>query len=133
MFATDHYDPANKSPWNVEYVKAHKAEYGDLPEYYGTNYYEQAFVMWELVRRVIASGGDPESGADLQKALMEDPEFKSLYGGGPNKVGTMRFDPKDHTIDKAMGVFSVKDCKTKLLAPIKRVKDGEDPRTALEV
>jgi branched-chain amino acid transport system substrate-binding protein len=133
MFATDHYDPANKSPWNVEYVKAHKAEYGDLPEYYGTNYYEQAFVIWELVRRVIASGGDPESGADLQKALMEDPEFKSLYGGGPNRVGTMRFDPKDHTIDKAMGVFSVKDCKTKLLAPIKRVKDGEDPRTALEV
>ena len=133
LFATDHYDPANKSPWNVQYVKAHRAKYGNEPEYYGTNYYEQMFVMWDLVRRVIASGGDPESGADLQKALMEDPEFKSLYGGGPNTVGTMSFNPKDHTIDKAMGVFSVKDCKTKLLAPIKRIPDGDDPRTALEV
>jgi branched-chain amino acid transport system substrate-binding protein len=133
MFATDHYDPENKSPWNVEYVRTHKAEYGDLPEYYGTNYYEQTFVIWELIRRVIASGGDPKSGADLQKALMEDPEFKSLYGGSANKVGTMRFNPTDHTIDKAMGVFSVKGCETKLLAPIKRVKDGEHPLTALEV
>jgi branched-chain amino acid transport system substrate-binding protein len=133
LFATDHYDPANESPWNVQYVKAHKAKYGNEPEYYGTNYYEQMFVMWELVRRVIASGGDPKSGADLQKALMEDPEFKSLYGGGPNEVGTMQFNPKDHTIDKAMGVFSVKDCQTKLLAPIKSIADDADPRTALEV
>lgn len=133
MFATDNYDPANKSPWNVQYVQAHRAKYGNEPEYYGTNYYEQMFVMWELVRRVIASGGDPKSGAGLQKALMEDPEFKSLYGGGPNKVGTMRFNPKDHTIDKAMGVFSVKGCKAKLLAPIKRIPDGADPRTALDV
>lgn len=133
LFATDYYDAENQSPWNVEYVKAHKEAYGDVPEYYGTNYYEQLFVVWDLVRRTIKSGGDPKSGTDLQNALAENPEFKSLYGGSKDRVGTMKFNPDDHTIDKAMGVFSVKGCQPKLLAPIKRVGDEEDPKSALQV
>jgi branched-chain amino acid transport system substrate-binding protein len=132
LFATDYYDAGNKSPWNVEYVKAHRKAYGNLPEYYGTNYYEQLFVVWDLVRRTIKSGGDPNSGEDLQKALVQDPEFKSLYGGSKDSVGTMSFNPTDHTIDKAMGVFSVKACEAKLLASIKRIGKDEDPRSALQ-
>lgn len=132
FFATDYYDPANKNPWNVEYVKAHKAKYGDLPEYYGSNYYEQAFVIWELIRRVKKNGGDPKSGTDLENALKDNPEFKSVYGGGANTVGTMKFDLKDHTISKPMGVFEVKDCKPKLIAPIKKITKDEDPASSLE-
>ena len=52
-----------------------------IPEYYGANYYEQVFVVWDLVRRVLAEGGDPTSGEALQQALIQNPVFKSVYGG----------------------------------------------------
>ena len=118
VFATDYYDPGNPNPWNVEFVKAHQAEYGEDPEYYGSNYYEQVFVIWDLIRRVQAGGGDPTSGEQLQQALIENPVFKSVYGGDAQTVGEMSFDTESHTISKPMGVFAVENGKPKLLQPI---------------
>jgi branched-chain amino acid transport system substrate-binding protein len=132
-FATDYYDANNKNPWNVEYVKAHRAEYNEDPEYYGSNYYEQVFVIWELIRRVIKAGGDPKSGTDLEAALKKSPTFKSVYGGDESAVGEMSFNLEDHTIDKPMGVFTVKDCKPELVVPIRKVTKDEDPAASLEV
>ncbi len=67
-FATDFYDPKNPNPWNQIFVEGHNEMFGEDPEYYGANYYEQVFFVWELVRRVIADGGDPTDTAALQDA-----------------------------------------------------------------
>jgi branched-chain amino acid transport system substrate-binding protein len=118
VFATDYYDTANPNPWNVEFVKAHQEKYGEDPEYYGANYYEQVFVVWDLMRRVMEEGGDPLSGEALQNALIQNPVFKSVYGGDAENVGEMSFDTEAHTISKPMGVFSVEGGKPVLLQAI---------------
>jgi branched-chain amino acid transport system substrate-binding protein len=118
VFATDYYDPTNPNPWNVEFVKAHQEKYDKDPEYYGANYYEMVFVIWDLTRRVLAEEGDPTSGEALQQALIQNPVFKSVYGGDAENVGEMSFDTEAHTISKPMGVFAVKDGKPVLLQPI---------------
>lgn len=130
-FATDYFDAESKNPFTALFAKAHIAEYGEPPEYYGSNYYEQVFVIWELIRRVIAKKGDPQDTTQLQQALVDKPEFYSVYGGDEKTVGTMAFDVKDHSISKPMGVFGVKGGKPFLIAPIKRVSATDDPATAL--
>jgi len=133
LFATDYYDTGNPNPFNRIFVETHNEKYGEDPEYYGSNYWEQAFVVWDLIRRVKEAGGDPESGEDLQNALEENPTFKSVYGGDASTVGEMAFDLEDHSISKPMGVFSVEGCKPKVLAPIKKVTKDDDPASALDV
>ncbi len=118
VFATDYYDTENPNPWNVEFVAAHREKYGEDPEYYGANYYEQVFVVWDLMRRVMEEGGDPLSGEALQNALIQNPVFKSVYGGDAETVGEMSFDTEAHTISKPMGVFAVEGGKPVLLQPI---------------
>lgn len=130
-FATDYFDVESKNPWTAMFVKEYTAEYGEAPEYYGSNYYEQVFVIWELVRRVIAAGGDPQDTTLLQQALKDKPEFYSVYGGDESTVGTMSFDLNDHSISKPMGVFGVKGGKPFLIVPIKKVSATDDPATAL--
>lgn len=131
MFATDFYDPTNPNPWNKIFVKAHKDAYGIAPEYYGANYYEEVFFVWELVRRVIADGGDPTDTAQLQESLENNPKFKTVYGGDESTVGEVEFNPEDHTISKPMGVFKVKNGKPVIVQEIQKVAEGEDPKSAL--
>lgn len=118
VFATDYYDPENPNPFNKLFVAAHRAAYGEDPEYYGANYYEQVFVIWELVRRVREQGGNPNSGEALQKALLANPKFKSVYGGDASTIGEMSFDVEAHTINKPMGIFKVVNGKPQLVEPI---------------
>ena len=118
VFATDYYDAKNPNPWNVEFVKGHQEKYGEDPEYYGANYYEQVFVIWDLMRRVLAEDGDPLSGEALQQALIQNPVFKSVYGGDAETVGEMSFDTEAHTISKPMGVFAVNGGVPELLEAI---------------
>jgi branched-chain amino acid transport system substrate-binding protein len=131
LFGHDYFDPNSKNPFAQEFVKGFRAAYGATPDFYAANYYEQEFVMWNLIRAVLKSGGDPTDSTDLQKALEANTTFPSVYAGGPGEVGKMTFDPKLHTITKPMGIFSVKDCKATQLATIKTVGDNEDPKTAL--
>jgi branched-chain amino acid transport system substrate-binding protein len=130
-FGHDYFDPTSENPWAQIFVKGFKEAMGETPDFYAANYYEQEFVMWELIRRVLKNGGDPKNSEDLQKALLQNTKFPSVYAGGPGKVGEMTFDPKNHTIEKPMGVFKVKDCQPQQVATIKLVKPGEDPKTAL--
>jgi branched-chain amino acid transport system substrate-binding protein len=130
-FATDLFDVTNPNPFTVQFAKAHKSQYGEDAEYYGANYYEQVFVIWELMRRVIKNGGDPTNATQLQKALTDNPTFLSVYGGDANKAGTMTFDLNDHTISKPMGVFAVKNGSPVLLAPIKKIGTNDPPASAL--
>lgn len=135
-FAVDFYSTDNPNPWNQCFVEAWKAEYGDdkvqpVPEYYSSNYYEQVFIVWDLVKRVIKAGGDPNDAAQLQAALIADPTFPSVYGGTADVVGSVTLDKTDHSISKPMGVFEVQNGTPKLLQEIQKIKAGEDPNTAL--
>jgi len=130
-FATDFYDPTNPNPWNQIFVKGYRDAYGKDPEYYGANYYEQVFWVWELARRVIAAGGDPNDTVALQKALVDNPKFPSLYGGSADKPGEVQFDVTGHTISKPMAVFKVVGGKPVKLVTITKLAPGADPKTAL--
>jgi len=130
-FATDFYDPANPNPWNKIFVEGYNKMFGADPEYYGANYYEQVFFVWELVRRVLADGGDPKDTALLEKALEANPKFKSLYGGDKAATGEVEFSPGDHTISKPMGVFKVQGGKAVKVQDIVKLEDGADPSTTL--
>lgn len=130
-FATDFYDPKNPNPWNKIFVAGHNKMFGEDPEYYGANYYEQVFFVWELVRRVLAAGGDATDTTALQNALEKDPTFKSLYGGSAGATGQVKFNPDDHTISKPMGVFKVVGGQPVKIANIVKIAAGTDPRKAL--
>jgi branched-chain amino acid transport system substrate-binding protein len=130
-FATDFYNVKNPNPWNKCFVTAYRAKYHTAPEYYGSNYYEQVFIYWELVKRVIAAGGNPLSAAQLQAALKKNPTFNSVYGGTATIVGKASFILKDHSISKPMGVFSVKNGEPVLQQEIRKITFGANPNTAL--
>lgn len=130
-FATDFYDPKNPNPWNKVFVAGHNAMWGAAPEYYGANYYEEVFFVWELVRRVVADGGDGTDTTALQAALEKNPTFKSLYGGDEKTTGEVKFNPTDHTISKPMGVFKVAGGQPVKIADIVKIAAGSDPTKAL--
>jgi len=130
-FATDFYDPKNPNPWNKIFVDGYNDMFGEEPEYYGANYYEQVFFAWELVRRVLADGGDPTDTTALQESIVANPTFKSLYGGDEATTGEVEFNPDDHTISKPMGVFKVSGGKPIKVADIVKIDAGADPTTAL--
>lgn len=130
-FATDFYDPKNPNPWNKVFVKGHNEMWGEDPEYYGANYYEEVFFVWELVRRVLADGGDATDTTALEKALEKNPKFKSLYGGDASAPGEVQFNPTDHTISKPMGVFKVSGGQPVKIADIVKIPQGSDPTKAL--
>jgi len=113
-FAYDYFDANNpKSPFAKFFVQEFKKEYGgDLPDFYAANFYENAFDLWEVIRRVLKSGGDIKSGDALDKALQTNLTVVSVYGGDDKTVGTFTLDPKTHSVTKRqMGVFEYKSGK----------------------
>jgi ABC-type branched-subunit amino acid transport system substrate-binding protein len=109
-FAYDYFDAKNPvSPLAKLFVSEFVAAYGDEPDFYAANFYENALVMWEVMRRVIAKGGDIRNGDDLDKALRDDLTVVSVYGGDESTVGTYTLDPTTHSVVKReMGVFEYK-------------------------
>jgi len=98
-FAFDYFDPKHpQNPWSKLYASAFKQRYHHDTSWLEANYYEGTWVYAQLVARVLAAGGNINSGTDLQKALQKNPTFKSIYGGTSSKVGTLTLNPKTHTI-----------------------------------
>ena len=106
-FSSDYFDVgAAKSKLAKLFISEFKAAYGEEPDFYAANYYEDTLGMWDLVRRVLAKGGDINSGVDLQNALKDKPELVSVYGGDETTVGTFAMDPTTHSVvRRQMGVF----------------------------
>jgi branched-chain amino acid transport system substrate-binding protein len=106
-FAYDYLDPqAPPNPWAKVFVDSYRAAYGKDPNYLAANFYEDVFVVWDLVRRVLAKGGSPNSGAELQQALVADPTFKSVYGGDETHSGALSLDPTTHSVKaRPMGLL----------------------------
>jgi branched-chain amino acid transport system substrate-binding protein len=110
-FAYDYFDPkSQKSLLAKKFVEDFNKEYGEDPDFYAANFYENAFVMWEVMRRIWKT--DPKAdatGEAMDKALQEDLTVISVYGGDEQTPGTYTLDPKTHSVIKReMGVFEYK-------------------------
>ena len=83
-FAYDYFDP--KTPDEPAGQVLRRASStptnGEDPDFYAANFYENAFVMWELMRRIWAKDPRPRSrGEALDAALQENLTVVSVYGG----------------------------------------------------
>ena len=130
-FAYDYFNPKEPaSPLAKLFVQDFNAEYGEDPDFYAANFYENAFVMWELMRRIWAT--DPEAeitGEALDNALRENLTVVSVYGGDEATVGTYTLDETTHSVIKReMGVFEYKGGEVTPMAFFGI--DGEGYRTA---
>jgi ABC-type branched-subunit amino acid transport system substrate-binding protein len=117
-FAMDYFDAANPAnPLASFFVKEYERVYGEKPDFYAANVYEDTLAMWDLVRRVLTKGGDINDGAQLLAALEANPSFASVYGGDPATVGTLTLDAKTHSVaTRPMGVYEYKGGKVTPLA-----------------
>ena len=117
-FAYDYFDPSNPiSPLAKLFVTEFKKEYGEDPDFYAADFYENTLVMWEVIRRVLAKGGDINDGTQLDAALQDNLTVVSVYGGDESTVGTYTLDPTTHSVIKRpMGVFEYKDKQVTPLA-----------------
>lgn len=108
MFAFDYFNSSlPENPWAKLFVDDLKSTYNEASTMYQANYYEQTFILWELVKRVIAAGGNVNSGADLQAALESNPTFASVYGKG-SETGSLTFSTTTHSLAKRpMGLYKL--------------------------
>ncbi len=100
-FAFDYFDAERPpNPFAQFFVDSFKATEGILPEFYPANFYEDSFVLWECIRRVLKKGGNPKDGDALDAALRSDPSFPSVYGGDSSRPGTLAFDLDTHSVKR---------------------------------
>lgn len=106
-FAADFFVPsAASNDWAQIFVDTFEEKYGESPEFFAANYYESAFIVWELARRVLAEKGDINSGEAMQKALEAEPTFPSVLGGEGATLGKTEISPETHAVvGRKMGVF----------------------------
>jgi branched-chain amino acid transport system substrate-binding protein len=109
-FANDFFPataPAND--WAKYFVDTYKEAYpaDGNPSFYSANYYEDTFILWQVIQRVIAKGGDVNNPDTLLAAFTADPSYPSLYGPGAGKpYGNISFDPTTHSVAaRGMGVY----------------------------
>jgi hypothetical protein len=66
---------------------------------------------------VLAKGGNVNSGEELQKALLDNPSFKSIYGGSGSELGAIALDTATHTVKtRPLGVYKANGGKPKQVA-----------------
>jgi branched-chain amino acid transport system substrate-binding protein len=118
MFATDWYDADNATnDWSKLFLDSYVKEFGLQPEINAANYYEDTFAVWDLIRRVLAKGGNVNGGEELQKALEADPSFKSIYGGSGAELGLIELDAATHKPKtRPLGVYKSNGGKPKQVA-----------------
>lgn len=104
LFASEFFDVNSDDPWTKSFVTTFKEKYNETADFYAANYYELTYIYSELVARVVAKGGDPTDGGQLEKAIWDNPKFKSIYGG------FIKFK-KDGTCEKPVVLFEIQNGK----------------------
>ncbi|MFT3853289.1 MAG: ABC transporter substrate-binding protein [Ilumatobacteraceae bacterium] len=117
-FAADYFDESvGVNPLAKLFITEFQAAYGELPDFYAANFYENTLAMWDVIRRVLAKGGDINDGDQLDKAFQETFAAASVYGGDETTVGEYQLDRTTHSVlRRPMGVFERKDGKVTSLA-----------------
>lgn len=117
-FAMDYFDAENPgNPLAELFVESYDTAYGEKPDFYAANAYEETLLFWDLIRRVVADGGDPNDSSLLKAALEADPVFASVYGGDGSTAGTLEIDLETHGVaSRPMGVFRYQDGEVTTLA-----------------
>lgn len=118
MFSYDFWNPANPpNGWGKIFAQAYRQAFKPEPDYLSANYYEDVFIFWDLVRRVLKAGDNPRSGSALKAAFEARPVFKSLYGGRAGRAGLIRFDRKTHSVaGRPLGLFRYRNGRVSTLA-----------------
>src|SRR5207249_508299 len=81
-------------------------------DFYAANFYESALGLWDVYRRVLAKGGNVNSGEELNNAFQANTQLVSVYGGDATTNGTLKLDPTTHTVtQRVMGVFTYQNGK----------------------
>ncbi|MFZ0928349.1 MAG: ABC transporter substrate-binding protein [Syntrophobacteraceae bacterium] len=106
------------NPMGVAFYKAYKAEYKSEPNFFAAGFFEDCFTMWDLVRRVIAKGGDPRSGEQLQNALKAEPSFQSVHNGDKNTVGIVHWNVETHDPIDLTDYICKNDAEKNVLIPL---------------
>jgi hypothetical protein len=119
-FAFDYFNTADPgNDWGRLFASEYLRMKGSWPTfpYYVANYYETTFLLWDLVRRVIATGGDPtKQGDHWITAFNQNPSFPSVYATSGSH-GTNVFSTETHTLTKRLMTVGVYDQLTpKVLA-----------------
>ena len=102
LFASEFFNVNSTDPWTKGFVTTFKKRYNVDPDFYAANYYELTYIIKELISRVVAKGGNPLDGAQLEKAIWDNPSFKSIYGG------YIKFK-KNGTCEKPVVLFEIKN------------------------
>jgi branched-chain amino acid transport system substrate-binding protein len=108
MFVQDYFNPVNPgNPWGELFAQSFQAKFGASPVTFNANAYEEVFVFWNLIRRVLANGGNPMDSTQLQQALIANPTANSVYGPGA-KTGTLSWDVTTHALShRTVSIFQV--------------------------
>ena len=93
--------------WSKIFIDEFVAANGLKPDYYAANFYEDMFGMWDVLRRVLAAGGDPKDGALMDKAFQSKPSLASVYGGDQSKAGVKELSLKTHSVTKRPLTMSI--------------------------
>ena len=73
-FAYDYFDAGNPiSPLAKLFVREFQARVRRDPDFYAANFYENMLVLWEVIRRVLAKGGDINDGAAARRRPPGEP------------------------------------------------------------
>jgi len=102
LFASEFFNVNSDDPWTKGFVTTFKTKFKVDPDFYAANYYELTYILKELVKRVVAKGGDPYDGSQLEKAIWDNPTFDSIYGGHI-------IFKKNGTCEKPVVLFEIKD------------------------
>jgi ABC-type branched-subunit amino acid transport system substrate-binding protein len=111
FFTHDAFTPNTPtSLWQKLFVKSFEAQYHYTPDYYPAGYYEDVFLIWQLLSRVMDKKGNIHSGTDLLGALLEDPKFPSVFGGHGTTPGILGLSPVTHeTSIRPMTITQIKN------------------------
>lgn len=115
--------------WSKIFIDEYQKAFNVKPDYYAANYYEDTFAIWDIMRRVLASGGDVKDGLAMNKAFESKLQFPSVYGGDANTAGVTVLSPTTHSVTRRPMTLSV--YKNKKVVPLAYFNiEGADYRQA---
>jgi ABC-type branched-subunit amino acid transport system substrate-binding protein len=95
------------NPWSKIFLTESERAFNDpQPEKFYASTYDTMFVIWALVRQIVAQGGDPTKQGDAYvKAWNAQPTVPSIWGGDASTDGTSTYSPTTHgLVSRALSI-----------------------------